>query len=153
MDLTDSTALVTGGAGLVGSHLAAQLLDRGATVRVADDLSKGDRDRVPDGAEFVEADLTDPPTTSPRRSPMTSISSSTSPRTPTRTTTTTGELFEANTAMTYNVLERMHEVGVDRLAFTSSSTVYGEAPARRRRTTARLSPSLSTVPPSSPTRR
>jgi len=89
MDLTDSTALVTGGAGLVGSHLAAQLLDRGATVRVADDLSKGDRDRVPDGAEFV-GPTSPTPTTSPRRSPMTSISSSTSPRTPTRTTTTTG---------------------------------------------------------------
>jgi UDP-glucose 4-epimerase len=30
--------------------------------------------------------------------------------------------------MTYNVLERMDEVGVDKIAFTSSSTVYGEAP-------------------------
>jgi UDP-glucose 4-epimerase len=30
--------------------------------------------------------------------------------------------------MTYNVLDRMREVGVDRFAFTSSSTVYGEAP-------------------------
>ncbi|PHQ46216.1 UDP-glucose 4-epimerase, partial [Halorubrum sp. C3] len=37
-------------------------------------------------------------------------------------------LFEENTEMTYNVLERMREVGVDRFAFTSSSTVYGEAP-------------------------
>ncbi|MFC6772263.1 NAD-dependent epimerase/dehydratase family protein, partial [Halorubrum pallidum] len=47
MDLSDAHVLVTGGAGLVGSHLAASLLDRGATVRVADDLSKGTRDRVP----------------------------------------------------------------------------------------------------------
>jgi Nucleoside-diphosphate-sugar epimerases len=30
--------------------------------------------------------------------------------------------------MTYNVLERMTDVGVDRLAYTSSSTPYGEAP-------------------------
>jgi UDP-glucose 4-epimerase len=30
--------------------------------------------------------------------------------------------------MTYNVIERMQEVGVRDLAFTSSSTVYGEAP-------------------------
>jgi UDP-glucose 4-epimerase len=44
MNLADSRVLVTGGAGLVGSHLAASLLDRGATVRVADDLSKGTRE-------------------------------------------------------------------------------------------------------------
>jgi UDP-glucose 4-epimerase len=37
-------------------------------------------------------------------------------------------LFEENTEMTYNVLERMDAVGVDHVAFTSSSTVYGEAP-------------------------
>ena len=36
--------------------------------------------------------------------------------------------FEDNVAMTYNVLERMEAVGVDRVLFTSSSTVYGEAP-------------------------
>jgi UDP-glucose 4-epimerase len=30
--------------------------------------------------------------------------------------------------MTHNVLERMDSVGVDHLAYTSSSTVYGEAP-------------------------
>jgi len=153
MDLTDSTALVTGGAGLVGSHLAAQLLDRGATVRVADDLSKGDRDRVPDGAEFVEADLTDPDDVAEAVTDDLDIVFHFAAYTDTNYDDDR-ELFEANTAMTYNVLERMHEVGVDRLAFTSSSTVYGgEAPARRRRTTARLSPSLSTVPPSSPTRR
>ena len=37
------------------------------------------------------------------------------------------KLFEENTEMTYNVLERMNEVGVTNIAFTSSSTVYGEA--------------------------
>jgi len=127
-------------------------LDRGATVRVADDLSKGDRDRVPDGAEFVEADLTDPDDVAEAVTDDLDIVFHFAAYTDTNYDDDR-ELFEANTAMTYNVLERMHEVGVDRLAFTSSSTVYGEAPARRRRTTARLSPSLSTVPPSSPTRR
>jgi len=41
MQLQDSTVLVTGGAGLVGSHLAERFLEDGATVRVVDDLSKG----------------------------------------------------------------------------------------------------------------
>jgi len=125
--LDDSTALVTGGAGLVGSHLAARLLDRGATVRVADDLSKGDRDRVPDGADFVEADLTDPDDVAEAVTDDLDIVFHFAAYTDTNYDDDR-ELFEANTAMTYNVLERMHEVGVDRLAFTSSSTVYGEAP-------------------------
>ncbi|MFW6317452.1 MAG: NAD-dependent epimerase/dehydratase family protein [Halorubrum sp.] len=127
MDLTDSTVLVTGGAGLVGSHLAASLLDRGATVRVADDLSKGDRDRVPDGADFVEADLTDPGDVAAAVTDDLDVVFHFAAYTDTNYEDDR-ELFEDNTAMTYNVLERMHEVGVDRLAFTSSSTVYGEAP-------------------------
>jgi len=127
MDLTDSTALVTGGAGLVGSHLAAGLLDRGATVRVADDLSKGDRERIPDGAEFVRADLTNLDDVTEAVTDDLDIVFHFAAYTDTNYDDDR-ELFEANTAMTYNVLERMHEVGVDRLAFTSSSTVYGEAP-------------------------
>lgn len=127
MDLSDSTALVTGGAGLVGSHLAARLLDRGATVRVADDLSKGTRDRVPDGADFVEADLTDPGDVAEAVTGDLDVVFHFAAYTDTNYDDDR-ELFEENTAMTYNVLERMHEVDVDRLAFTSSSTVYGEAP-------------------------
>ncbi|GAB7009937.1 NAD-dependent epimerase/dehydratase family protein [Halorubrum trueperi] len=127
MDLTDSRVLVTGGAGLVGSHLAARLRDRGATVRVADDLSKGKRDRVPDGAGFVEADLTDPDDVAEAVTDDLDIVFHFAAYTDTNYDDDR-ELFEANTAMTYNVLERMREVGVDRLAFTSSSTVYGEAP-------------------------
>ncbi|WP_128906118.1 NAD-dependent epimerase/dehydratase family protein [Halorubrum amylolyticum] len=127
MDLTDSTALVTGGAGLVGSHLAARLRDRGATVRVADDLSKGDRDRVPDGVDFVRTDLTDSDDVAEAVTGDLDVVFHFAAYTDTNYDDDR-ELFEANTAMTYNVLERMHEVGVDRLAFTSSSTVYGEAP-------------------------
>ena len=127
MNLADARVLVTGGAGLVGSHLAAALLDRGATVRVADDLSKGTRDRVPDGAEFVEADMTDADDVARAVTDDLDIVFHFAAYTDTnydddRT------LFEENTEMTYNVLERMREVGVDRFAFTSSSTVYGEAP-------------------------
>jgi UDP-glucose 4-epimerase len=127
MNLADSRVLVTGGAGLVGSHLAASLLDRGATVRVADDLSKGTRDRVPDGADFVEADLTDPGDVAEAVTGNLDVVFHFAAYTDTNYDDDR-ELFEENTEMTYNVLDRMHEVGVDRFAFTSSSTVYGEAP-------------------------
>jgi UDP-glucose 4-epimerase len=49
--------LVTGGAGFIGSALARALLERGAAVVVADNLSTGYRENVPAGATFVEMDL------------------------------------------------------------------------------------------------
>ena len=56
--MTGERVLVTGGAGLIGSYLARSLVADGADVVVADDLSRGRRDRVPDGATLVETDLT-----------------------------------------------------------------------------------------------
>lgn len=54
-------ALVTGGAGFIGSHVAERLVRRGDTVLVLDDLSGGFRENVPAGAEFVQASVTDWP--------------------------------------------------------------------------------------------
>ena len=45
MNLSNTTTLITGGAGLVGSALAERLLSQDADVRVVDDLSKGERAR------------------------------------------------------------------------------------------------------------
>ncbi len=49
--------LVTGGAGYVGSHLVALLVERGADVVVLDDLRQGHRAAVPRGARLVEGDV------------------------------------------------------------------------------------------------
>jgi UDP-glucose 4-epimerase len=56
--LSDRTVLVTGGAGFVGSHLAAALVPDNE-VRVLDDCSTGDPERVPDDAELYAADVRD----------------------------------------------------------------------------------------------
>jgi UDP-glucose 4-epimerase len=50
--------LVTGGAGYIGSVVAAQLLAAGHDVIVVDDLSTGHEDAVPPGAEFHQLSIT-----------------------------------------------------------------------------------------------
>ena len=51
-------AVVTGGAGFIGSHLTKKLLDAGWNVIVIDNLKSGYKHNVPSGAEFLHIDLT-----------------------------------------------------------------------------------------------
>ena len=65
MNLDNSKVLVTGGASFIGSHLTEALVERGASVRVVDNLSSGRlsniQTHVESGqVEFIQADLTDP---------------------------------------------------------------------------------------------
>lgn len=126
MELTGKRLVVTGGAGLIGCALAEKLATDNEVI-VVDDLSNGIRESVPEVTTFIEGDLTD-------RSVIADVITedidavfhlaaadkyvaTDEPRTQ----------FEANGEMTYNILERMDEVGVSNIAFTSSCTVYGEA--------------------------
>ena len=120
-------ALVTGGAGFIGSHLAERLLAAGADVTVVDDRSTGSIEAVPDEATVVERDLRRPGALADVLTPAYDVVfhlaagksvDADRPR----------EQFEGNARMTYTVLEAMREADVGTLAFTSSSTVYGEAP-------------------------
>jgi UDP-glucose 4-epimerase len=53
-------AIVTGGAGFIGSHVVDTLLARGDEVLVLDDLSNGKRENVPDGAQLDVVDVREP---------------------------------------------------------------------------------------------
>ena len=52
-------ALVTGGAGFIGSNLVDALVDRGDDVVVVDDLSSGKRENINGAARLVELDIRD----------------------------------------------------------------------------------------------
>ncbi|QRV13919.1 NAD-dependent epimerase/dehydratase family protein [Haloterrigena salifodinae] len=126
MELSNGRVLVTGGAGFIGSHLTERLLADGIEVTIVDDLSNGDADRVPEDATFVDADLTEPGVLDGRLDGVDLVFHLAASK-HVDTDRPHGQ-FDDNTRMTRNILESMADAGVAEIAYTSSSTVYGEAP-------------------------
>ena len=125
MDLSDKRLVVTGGAGFVGSHLCARLVDDNEIV-VVDDFSTGERAWLPDAVEIVEGDLTDPDVAAEAiTADVDGIFHFAANK---NAAADEVDQYRFNNRLTETVIERMDEVGVDNIAFTSSSTVYGEAP-------------------------
>jgi UDP-glucose 4-epimerase len=127
MNVEGSHVVVTGGAGFIGSHLAEALLERDATVTVIDDLSNGRREWVPEGAAFVEGDILDEASLERAIDGETDAVFHLAARKAVDDPKPQSQ-FEENTGMTMAVLDRMAAVGVEHFGYTSSSTVYGEAP-------------------------
>ncbi|WP_049927952.1 NAD-dependent epimerase/dehydratase family protein [Halopiger goleimassiliensis] len=126
MTVSIGRALVTGGAGFVGTHLVQRLLADGTAVTVVDDCSNGDRDRIPDDAEFVEADLTESDALAGHLEGVDFVFHLAASK-HVDTDRPHGQ-FDDNTRMTRTLLEAMADADVTDIAYTSSSTVYGEAP-------------------------
>ncbi|MEE2985628.1 MAG: NAD-dependent epimerase/dehydratase family protein [Candidatus Thermoplasmatota archaeon] len=124
-------ALVTGGAGFIGSHLVDRLVARGDKVLVVDNLSSGVLDFIKDHiengkVEFSNTDLKDIDALKPLMHGVDIVyhlAANPDIRLGTRITDT--DLNEGTIA-TYNVLESMRLAGVKKIAFASSSVVYGE---------------------------
>jgi len=125
MELSGKRLVVTGGAGFVGSHLCERLVADNEVVAV-DDFSNGERDWLPDGVEVVEGDLTDPDVAA---AAITEDVDGVFHFAANKDAAADDiEQYRFNNRLTETVLDRMDAVGVDKIAFTSSSTVYGEAP-------------------------
>jgi len=116
--------LVTGGAGFVGSNVVARLADAGARVTVLDDLFTGQADALPAGVELVVGSVTDDDLVRRLVSASTLvfhlaarniIASTANPR----------DDFATNIGGTLNVLLAAREARVERVVYTSSTSVYG----------------------------
>ncbi|MFK0215226.1 UDP-glucose 4-epimerase GalE [Streptomyces sp. NPDC090298] len=116
--------LVTGGAGYVGSVVAAHLLERGDEVVVLDDLSTGFAEAVPEGAGFIEGRVQDAARW---------IDGSYDGVLHFAAFSQVGEsvakpekYWENNVGGTMALLAAMRAAGVGRLVFSSTAATYGE---------------------------
>jgi UDP-glucose 4-epimerase len=117
---------ITGGAGFIGSHLVDRLIENGE-VTVFDNLSSGKKEFVNENAEFVEGDVKQlKQLTKAMKDHDMVWHLSANPDVQRGTRETSLDLKE-NTIGTYNVLEAMRINAITNIAFSSSSTVYGEA--------------------------
>ena len=126
MDLTGRRVCVTGGGGFLGSHLAETLCSDNE-VLVVDSFTNGTREWVPDDADIVVGDIRDPSVLEEAITDRTDAVFHFAADKAVDSDDPEAQ-FRNNTELTAAVLERMRAVGCDRIAFASSSTVYGEAP-------------------------
>lgn len=119
-------ALVTGGAGFIGSHLAERLFGEGWSVVVIDDLSNGFERNVPSGAELVRApagnsDVLD--NTLPGCDAVFHLAAVSSV---VDSIERPLAVHDVNLTTTLALLESAAKHGVKRFVFSSSASVYGE---------------------------
>ena len=129
-------ALVTGGAGCIGSDLAEALLSRGDNVAVVDNLSSGKLEHIAPlrsspNFTFIEGDVEDVDViASAVRDVDIVYHLAANPDVKFSANDPTDKDLRQNTICTYNVLEAMRRSGVRRLAFASTSAVYGISPVQ-----------------------
>ncbi|GAA3129437.1 UDP-glucose 4-epimerase GalE [Nonomuraea salmonea] len=115
--------LVTGGAGYVGSVVAAQLVEAGHEVTVLDDLSTGHEDAVPEGARFVRTDIAEAGQALDGVDAVLHFAAKSlvgeSVQQPAR-------YWANNLGGTLALLDAMREHGVGRIVFSSTAATYGE---------------------------
>jgi UDP-glucose 4-epimerase len=119
--------LVTGGAGYIGSVVANQLLERGHDVAVLDDLSRGHRGAVPDGARFLEVGLADAEGTKDALAEgFDGVLHFAALALVAESVEFPERYHRGNFVGTLNLLDAMREHGVKRLVFSSTCATYGE---------------------------
>jgi UDP-glucose 4-epimerase len=118
--------LVTGGAGYIGSVVAAQLLESGHEVVVIDDLSTGHADAVPAAATFRRGSVRGEEVLAELRTGTDAVLHFAAKSLVGESVADPASYWDNNLGGTLALLEAMRAAGTSRIVFSSTAAVYGE---------------------------
>jgi len=120
---------LTGGAGYIGSAAAATLLEAGHRVTILDSLVTGHRAAMPEGADFIEADLGDHEAAlkALKSEPYDAVMHFAAFAEAGESMKEPGKYFENNVHNSLWLLEACVQAEVKRLVFSSSAAVYASS--------------------------
>jgi len=124
-------ALITGGAGFIGSNLADELIRRGARVRIIDNFATGFRENLDEIAgdfKFIEGDITDDTALAKAVDGVEVIFHQAALPSVPRSVEDPAETHRICVDGTFNVLLKAKESGVRRVVYAASSSAYGDQP-------------------------
>src|SRR6185369_14072872 len=136
-------ALVTGGAGFIGSHIAAALVESGARVRIIDDLSTGYRRNIEEiggDIDFVEGSVADEKSLTRALEDVELVFHEAAIPSVTRSVERPVETHEASINATFALLLAARDRKVRRLVYAASSSAYGDQPELPKREDMRPAP-------------
>jgi nucleoside-diphosphate-sugar epimerase len=122
-------ALVTGGAGFIGSHIASALVQRGERVRIIDDLSTGYLQNIAaigGKVDFVQASLTDTKILGNALENVELVFHEAAIPSVPRSVQSPAETHEASVNGTFSLLLAAREKRVRRVIYAASSSAYGD---------------------------
>ena len=137
--LSGRTALVTGGAGFIGSHLVATLLEVGVTVHCLDSLVTGSMQNVTDTGEgheafrFIQGDVRDRVACRESLDGVSLVLHQAALGSVPRSFDDPAETISANLVGLATLYSESVRVGVDRFIYASSSSVFGDSQAQMKR--------------------
>ena len=124
-------AVVTGGAGFIGSHIAGALAASGARVRVLDDLSTGHRenlDEIGGDVDFIQGSVADEQLLSKALENVELIFHEAAIPSVPRSVEAPRNTHVASVDGTFALLLAAKEAGVKRVVYAASSSAYGDQP-------------------------
>ncbi|HET6980166.1 MAG TPA: SDR family oxidoreductase [Pyrinomonadaceae bacterium] len=130
MPLT-GTVLVTGGAGFIGSHIAAALMAQGARVRVLDDLTTGHRENIEEiggDLDFIEGSVADEQLLSKVLDGVEVVFHEAAIPSVPRSVEAPRQTHVASVDGTFSLLVAARDAKVRRVVYAASSSAYGDQP-------------------------
>ena len=124
-------ALVTGGAGFVGSHIAAALVAQGARVRIIDDLSTGYRENIAEiggDIDFVQGSLADEASLKRALEDVELVFHEAAIPSVPRSVENPRQTHIASVDSTFSLLLAAKQCKVKRIVYAASSSAYGDQP-------------------------